>query len=80
MNHLEMSDMISGLTAAEWRAVLLAAAEHRCIACGESDGCECSDAVDEAKVAVTRRAGDLAMPLPEDWETKAAMLRHSEES
>lgn len=60
--HMTTSDLgaiVSDLSAAEWRALLLAAADHRCIACGESDGCDCDDLTDAAKERVTRRAAGL---------------------
>ena len=55
-----MIDRVGDLSAAEWRALLLAAAEHRCIACGECDACECSDDVDASKGVVERRASEVA--------------------
>lgn len=56
MNVNELSDLIADMPPEEWRLLLLAAAEHRCIACGEWDRCECPDRVDEAKVLVVQRA------------------------
>lgn len=52
----DLSDLISELSAEEWRAVLLAAAHHRCIACGEDTECTCPDRVDEAKEMIWRRS------------------------
>lgn len=39
----DMSDALSDLTPAEWRAVVAAAGQHRCVQCGEQDACECPD-------------------------------------
>ena len=51
MNRNDLSDVLSDLTAIEWRAMLAAAAMHRCIRCGEHDSCACSEA-EEAAVAI----------------------------
>ncbi len=55
----DLGDALSGLTAAEARAIVVALSERRCLACGQDDGCECSDLVDHAKGLVARRASEL---------------------
>lgn len=37
----DLSDALSDLSAAEWRALVAAAADHRCTVCGEIDACKC---------------------------------------
>lgn len=53
----DLSDALSDLTATEWRALLASAAQHRCIRCGEQDGCVCSSA-EEVAVAIVLSADD----------------------
>ncbi len=50
---------VSDMTPAEWRTLLAEAAESRCIACGHTDECECSDEVDAAKDHILNRAVEL---------------------
>jgi hypothetical protein len=54
-----LGDTLSDITPSDWRALLIAAAFHRCVACGELDACRCNAATDEAKALVVDRARDL---------------------
>lgn len=56
----DLSDALSRLSAAEWRAVLASAALHRCIRCGECDSCECTEEQDAA-VAIVLAADDRSV-------------------
>ena len=39
----DLSDTLSDLTPLEWRRLIEAAGEHRCIKCGEFDECVCPE-------------------------------------
>ena len=39
----DLSDELSDLTPVEWRRLVQAAGEHRCIKCGEFDECVCPE-------------------------------------
>jgi hypothetical protein len=56
MTHEDLVAIVADLTPAQWRSILLAAADQRCIACGSDCDCDCSDEVDAAKGLVAERA------------------------
>ncbi len=60
MSPEDLADAMADLTPGEWRAILLAAAEHRCVACGHHDQCECSEEIDVAKVLLVNRTAHLS--------------------
>lgn len=55
----DLGDALSSLTPEEWRAIVIAVGERRCLACGRDDGCECDARTDEASTIVRERAEHL---------------------